>query len=359
MRILQIIDSLRPGGAEKMAINLANSLSKRIEFSGICATRKEGLLKSQITSGAHYFFLEKKSTFDLKAILKLNRYVLKNRIEILHAHGTSYFLGCIIMLLNPKLKLVWHDHLGKRPKNNISNYPLLYICSKFFQGIIVVNNELLKWVSFNLLCKKIVFIPNFIDNEFNDELGSLHENNSKLITLVCVANLKEPKNHLNLLKAFKIVVNEYEDVELKLIGKKYEDNYQMQILDYLKLNKLESRVILLGEQTNISNHLINASIGILASDSEGLSMAILEYGMAGLPVVITDVGECSNIIDSNGRVVKVNDPEDLARNILFYINNEASRKKDAQNFKKLIIENYAEDAVLPEILKFYNIIDNK
>ena len=337
-----------------MAINLANSLANRIEFSGICATRKEGLLKSQITSGAHYSFLEKKSVLDFKAILKLHRYVIKNRVEILHAHGTSFFLGFIIKLLNPKLKLVWHDHLGKRSKQSISEYPLLYLCSKFFNGIIVVNKELLVWVKSNLLCKKTVFLPNFLNNEFNKELVTLQKNNSELLKLVCVANLKAPKNHLNLLKAFKIVLDQHENVELKLIGKKYGDNYQEQIQDYLKLNDLESKVILLGEQNDILKCLVDSSIGILASDSEGLSMAILEYGMAGLPVIITNVGECPNIIGSNGKVVKVNDPEDLAENILFYINNEALRKIDALNFRKIIIENYSEDAVLPELLKFYN-----
>ena len=32
MRIIQIIDSLDIGGAEKMAVNYANSLAKNIEF---------------------------------------------------------------------------------------------------------------------------------------------------------------------------------------------------------------------------------------------------------------------------------------------------------------------------------------
>ncbi|WP_415685997.1 glycosyltransferase family 4 protein [Gillisia hiemivivida] len=350
---------MRPGGAEKMAINLANSLANRIEFSGICATRREGLLKIQINSGAHYIFLEKKSTLDLKAILKLHKYVIRNRIEILHTHGTSFFLGVIIKLINPKIKLIWHDHLGSRSVKSFKDFPLLYLCSKFFNGIIVVNKELLVWVKINLLCKKTIFIPNFLMNEFDKEqLESPQKRKSELISLVCVANLKKPKNHLNLVKAFKIVVDQHKNVELKLIGKNYEDIYQEQIHDFLMSNDLESKVILLGEQNNILKHLRNSSIGILASDSEGLSMAILEYGMAGLPVIITDVGECPDIIGSNGKIVKVNDPEDLAENILYYINNENSRKADAQKFRNIIIDNYTEDTVIPELLLFYNAIGN-
>ena len=61
MRILQIIDSLNVGGAEKMAVNYANSLAKIEEFSGIVVTRKEGVLKSQINENVGYLFLARKT----------------------------------------------------------------------------------------------------------------------------------------------------------------------------------------------------------------------------------------------------------------------------------------------------------
>ena len=47
MRIVQIIDSLEIGGAEKMAVNYANALSERIVFSGLVTTRREGNLTWQ------------------------------------------------------------------------------------------------------------------------------------------------------------------------------------------------------------------------------------------------------------------------------------------------------------------------
>ena len=38
------------------------------------------------------------------------------------------------------------------------------------------------------------------------------------------------------------------------------------------------------------------TIGVLASKFEGLPVALLEYGLAKLPVVITDVGECNKVV---------------------------------------------------------------
>jgi len=70
MRIIQIIDSLDIGGAEKMAVNYANALSNRIEFSGLVVTRKEGELKKQLIKKVNYLFLNRKSTIDIMSVLK-------------------------------------------------------------------------------------------------------------------------------------------------------------------------------------------------------------------------------------------------------------------------------------------------
>ena len=85
MRILQIIDSLEAGGAERMAVNYANALVDTIEFSGLVATRKEGALLDQMNSNVSYMCLNKKGTFDLKAIFVLRKFVKGNK-EIGRAH---------------------------------------------------------------------------------------------------------------------------------------------------------------------------------------------------------------------------------------------------------------------------------
>ena len=55
MRIVQLIDSLEAGGAERMAVSYANALANEIEFSALVATRKEGNLKNQIGDKRSYY----------------------------------------------------------------------------------------------------------------------------------------------------------------------------------------------------------------------------------------------------------------------------------------------------------------
>ena len=107
IKSLQIIDTLRIGGAERMAINIANSLSCNYIESHLCVTREEGELKKALKENVYYVFLGRKSTFDLNAILKLKRYVKNNNIDILHAHGTSFFMASLIKILISKVKLTY------------------------------------------------------------------------------------------------------------------------------------------------------------------------------------------------------------------------------------------------------------
>ena len=132
MRIVQIIDSLEAGGAERMAVNYANGLTKIIDFSGFIATRKEGDLKESLISNVDYLFLNKKSAIDFSAVYRLKKYCECKKIDYVHLHGSSFFIGFLLKILAPNVKLVWHEHYGNRVKQNLLQYFPLYVCSYFF-----------------------------------------------------------------------------------------------------------------------------------------------------------------------------------------------------------------------------------
>ena len=142
MRIIQIIDSLEVGGAEKMAVNYANALSDQIEFSGLIATRKQGNLINQIDKKVSYLFLDRKKVVDLKAIKALKEYCQENKVDYIHAHGTSYFTAFLVKLIYIKVKIIWHDHYGMSEFLSDRKATVLKMSSFFFSGIITVNFQL-------------------------------------------------------------------------------------------------------------------------------------------------------------------------------------------------------------------------
>ena len=348
MRVLQLIDSLDAGGAEKMAVQYANSLLGHIESSHLCATRKEGILKETVSPLVGYLYMNKKSAFDRKALGILSKYVEKNSIDIIHAHTTSYFFAVLLKLSHPKLRLIWHEHHGNRIKQKRRNNLVLYFSSFFFNAIFTVNEELLNWCKRSLATKNVFYIPNFIDAVETSE--SLENKNREI---VCVANLRVPKNHMNLLTAFELVHRTNSEWELVLIGRANDDSYTNEIRNFIVSNKLDANVRIMGEIPNVSEQLSKASIGVLSSDMEGLPVALLEYGVSKLAVVSTDVGQCRDVIQSFGLLVPPNDAEALSKGILYYIENSEKREADADKFSNHIKSTYSFEAVLPKVLNLY------
>lgn len=348
-----MIDTLHPGGAERMAVNLTNSLINRVEFSGICVTREKGSLFSEIKPGAKRILLNKKNTFDYKALKQLYKYIQQNEITILHAHGQSFFYACLIKIINRRIKIVWHDHYGFRIKKKGNDFPILKICSLFFDGVVAVNEELSKWIQGNLFSSNTIYIPNFLTNEFILKLkeNKVEKNNST--NILYTANFKNPKNHLNLLKAFTIVQKKFPECQLCLVGKKFGNNYEKQIEEFIIKNQLQLNVFLPGEQINIKKFLENSKIGIISSDSEGLPMALLEYGIAGLAVVCTDVGACASIVGNKGKIVEVDNYKALAQGISEYLEYDNLRERDSRAFQKIISETFSEEKVIPHLIDFY------
>lgn len=350
MRVLQLIDSLDAGGAERMAVNIANALLQSGIPSFFCVTRKEGLLKKNFDEAIPFLFARKQGKLDLRALLKVRKFIKKHNITHIHAHTTSFFFGALLKLMCPNCKLIWHEHHGKRVTTKKSNNKALVFFSRYFNAVITVNEELKSWSQENLYCKEVVYIPNFVSK--NSFLYEKHQ--SKKNHIVCVANLRPVKNHLNLLEAFYLIHKKHPDWELYLFGKSYNDAYEESCKEFVREKQLSKKVTFMGSINDVSSYLFEASIGVLSSDSEGLPMALLEYGASQLAVVTTDVGHCKEVIGDNGLVVKKNQSEALATAIMTYIENEDKRKNDAKGFFNSVLKNYADKSVIKKLVSLYS-----
>ena len=82
IRVIQLIDSLEPGGAERMAVTIANELADEVAFSGLVATRLEGGLKNTLAKKVEYTFLNKKKAVDIIALFRLRDFVKKNQVQV-------------------------------------------------------------------------------------------------------------------------------------------------------------------------------------------------------------------------------------------------------------------------------------
>lgn len=353
IKILQIIDSLNVGGAEVLSVNIANSLADLNYESHICVTRKEGELKNQISTKVGYLFLNRKKTVDFKAIKKLSVYIKRNGVTTIHAHATSSFMGFCVKLLNPKVKLIWHDHYGNSEYLQDRKSLALRFFSRFFFAIISVNESLKLWAEAKLACPNVTFANNFVEFRDLSENTKLHGVDHKRI--VMLAGFRPQKDHLNLLKAFKKIEQENQDWTLHLVGKLYNDAYSNKIIAFVEEHRLENKVYFYGVKSDVKFILNQSSIGVLSSKSEGLPLALLEYGLASLPVVITNVGECKKVLQDgkNGVLVTPENSEALYKGLTNLINSNKLMSEYSKNIHKEVLENYSKESMIDNYINIY------
>jgi len=359
MQVLTLIDSLIAAGAERMAVNIANLLADEGIGSHLCATRVGGPLEEFIGDEVLFFVANKKGVLDISALNRIGRYIKNNHINIIHAHSSSIYWGFILKLLFPEVKLVWHDHFGL--SEQIYKRPSFWLkrVSSIVDHAFVVNEKLYDFATaiLKMPLNKVSFLANFasLDISYHNQV-ELPDNNC-YPKLLCLANLRRQKDHDNLLYAFAEVAKAYPNARLYLVGGHFGDEYYRHLNKRIeKEESLRKRVFILGSRNDVAGILAGCDIGILSSLSEGLPVALLEYGSALLPVVCTDVGDCGFVLDKGrcGELVPAHNSKALADAIIYVLENGGQAQKKAALLKERIDLNFSRKGAGEKILKVYN-----
>lgn len=350
IRIIQLIDSLEAGGAERMAVTYANALYQELGFAALACTRAEGMLQQHLLSGVVYSFLARNSVLDWSALFQLRKIIVQHQITHIHAHSSSLFFAVLLKLLRPRVQLLWHDHYGKSEMLAQRPFWALRIASLFVSQIIAVNHQLVHWSKEKLWCKKVAYLPNFTLPIPSGSTTQLLGTDGKRI--ICLANLRAQKNHFMLLEVAKQIVQSHPDYTFHLVGKDFNDEYSATIKQTILSNNLENQVFLYGSCDDIPAILQQSTIGILTSDSEGLPIALLEYGFARLPVVVTAVGEIPQVVAHNeeGFVVTKGDEKAFTNALLQLLDHPNLQATFARQFHQKIMTQYSAKAVLDHYL---------
>lgn len=355
MHVLHVADTLAVGGAENVLVLLVNELSRIGIETYVCATWRGGRLENRIAPGINVFILGRKNRFDFLAIIRLIKYNYQNKIDIIHAHSYSLFISVIVSFFPPYPKVIWHDHYGAREvRSTFWHFLFTRRCS----AIICVKQELVDWVV-NILkysSKKVFYLDNplYLKNNANVDSSQCFRGN-KGYRIVCLANFRPQKDHITLLRAFRVVVDRISDAHLFLVGSIYHDEYYRNVCQEISQLNLTDHVSILGERDDIYYILSNCDIGVLSSEQEGLPLALLEYGFCNVAVIATQVGQIPKIIKNgvNGLLVKPKNPVDLANCIASYLEKPNLRKNQAKIFNKYVLQNHSLTIITQKVLNIY------
>ncbi len=357
LRVLQIVDCLNAAGKERVAVNLANLVQGAGNQSYLCTTRMDGPLETQIDDNVGRLRLARRRRYEISALYRLIAYIQKHEINILHAHDTSLWIAALASIFPPYPAVVWHDHDGlfglyKRPE---LRYRLGAIRLK---AIIAVSQSLAEWAQtkLHMPAERIWYLPNFVCPSQN----TLEASNVPGISgarIACVAAFRRQKDHVTLLRAMALVVQKVPTAHLLLLGATRGDQeYLDLILETIANLNLTKNVSLLGERQDVNAILRACNIGVLSSAGEAFPLALLEYGLAGLPSIVTRVGQCAEILDEGrvGLLVPPGSPDQLAEGLIGLLNSPTRRATLGEGLKHQVEEFYSTKRALKDISKVYD-----
>ncbi len=359
--VLQVCDSLDAGGMERVAVNVANCLPLERFESHICATRREGPLERCIAPHVRRLCLWRKNTLDAGAVRRLIGYCRENDISILHAHASSLFIASVASLFAPFPKLIWHDHYGAHETKERPAWAYRLPATRI-DGVIAVSRALAEWsvAALHIPAGKVRFIPNFVaPAERTGDVPDLPGTPGSRI--VCVANLRPQKDHVNLLRAMKRVVRQFPAAHLLLLGAADEPGHLELIRREIGLQDLGANVTWLGSRDDVDAVVRGCDIGVLSSASEGLPLALIEYGMSGLPSVATRVGQCEDVLEGGraGILVPPSSPDELADALLALLRSPEERRRFGREFQQRVQREYSADAAMGRIVALYDAVLGK
>ena len=278
-------------------------------------------------------------------IKNLKAEIKRNKPDVIHMNTSCSPLGVLrdaacVFAIHNKVPFILHcrcnveDQLGSK---RVSHKAFEYMVKKASR-VIVLNKFSRKFVD-RIIAGKSVFIPNFANEKMIDEQ---HEIRPNIETIVYVGHIERAKGIKQIAGLAWLLPN----VSFALIGAIRENISDIDI---------PSNVSIIGRvpAEEVQEHLKKADILLFPSQTEGFSNAVLEAMAMGLPIVASDVGANSEMIeDKGGIIVQDNTVKNLYEAIVKM--NSPSIRKDMSTWNiKKVHEMYMIDKVMGSYLELY------
>ena len=333
-----VYDISLTGGAERVAINMANEFSSKYEVHLISVFNENKINFEDEKKYAIYNVSSKtlKITTNLfKLAKRIKKYLLENKIEILFSITAGVNTLAVMATRHTSIKAIYCEHSNLKNRTyGVKHILRQYIGAKCMNKIVTLTEQDKKnFIEiFKINPSKIEVIPNWIDIA-EKLVNGYRIDSTKIIT---VGRLEKVKGHNMLIEVAKKVKEQHKNWSWDLYGDgKYREEIEMSI----KLNQLEDFVNLKGNVSNLSEIYNEYSMFVLTSYYEGFPMVLLDAQMADLPIISFDcpTGPAEIIEDNvNGFLIKDYNIDDMADKINELIENNQKRQEFSKNAKKNI-----------------------
>jgi len=357
--ICLLVPNLGGGGAERVAVNLANSLTERNIKVHLVVFKKTGDYWDLLSRNVKIFSLESRGGRGRYAIISFIKYLRKEKPESVLAFMEHANLVAIIsnILIRGKALLVISEHttISKTKRRKIENI-ILRAFYPFADKIVTVSksaaDDLEKYVNHKKGQITCIYNP-IVTSELSVRAreGSDHPYfKSGVPVILAVGRLTSQKNLGLLIRAFA-KTKRHIKAKLLIIGEGLERGSLQNLVESLQL---QEDVDLAGFQKNPYAYMSRASLVALSSNYEGLPSVLIEALACGTPVVSTDCESGPKEILDDGKygiLVPVGDEDKLAAALVECLNNLDKHRQMAVNFQREAMHKFTIDYATEKYLE--------
>jgi glycosyltransferase involved in cell wall biosynthesis len=305
MRILHIISAPAAGGAEIYVKDLAAEMRKRgheifVLFlegaadSGRSTEFEAKFLAALAVAGVGHGFIghgSRRNPFaGVKSVL---RHVRTFQPDVVHAH---LFYGVVFSAFVGVPVVYTRHSIGLRVPKAV--YRLLFDrIVDTYVGICAACTRVLQGAT----RRPVVRIDNGVSAERLRFARERSREKSAGLTLLAVGRLIPYKNYPLLLRALASLPSNL-DWRLLVAGEGPEATHLAELSAELGIGR---KVNYMGNVSDVDTLFADVDIFVMSSSAEGLPIALIEATLAGLPVIVTNVGGCAEVVHAvcNGLVV--------------------------------------------------------
>jgi glycosyltransferase involved in cell wall biosynthesis/uncharacterized protein (DUF362 family) len=391
MRVCHVVTSLHTGGMERMVCNLMSGLRVQGVESLLCCTDEKGALYDGAQAVAKFCGHRKPGLliFDWKLVRQIFRFVQDNKVTVMHAHNPVAHLHAVVASFFAGVPVVatWHGQ-GYLEKGRV--LCLKRLLAARTKRVIIVSEDSKKVAIANgsVTEAKVAVIPNGVDTSLLTprvaETGSPDSIRVRLgipsdaIVIGSVGRLSPEKNYSLLVRAFASLSGKVDGCQVAQLSSQDQKDFSplttqqhnnttiFLILvgdgpdrgvieaEIARLN-MKDRCFIAGMQGDVLPWLHAMDIFSLSSDTEGLSISLLEAGACGLPSVVTDAGGNREIVRNgvSGLVVPLNDEVALSEGFERLMRDAAMRLAMGVASRQIVEERYSLDSMVAGYLKVY------
>ena len=298
------INSFNMGGAERVALTLINHFCAVFPVNLICLEKQDVY---SVPDGIPVHYLSNMTgwennlyKFFMLPVLawRLKNLCRKNNIRLVQSHlSRANYVSLLAGMFGSvhQCHIVIHGIAGEYRKKGFKGMVNLLLMGKLYHRAdrIFVNSQGVKsnLASYLGRGRRIEIIPNAFDiEEIQKKSGEpVNEKEffyrTEITYIITAGRLTASKRQIDLLHAFKMVVESFEHCELLILGEGEEEN---NLHKYLEKNNLAKKVHMIGRVENPYKFLKRAHLFVSASESESFGNVIIEAMACRCPVVAAD-----------------------------------------------------------------------